>query len=209
MSFLQKHDRFNNRQSGHGNGPCQKSKSTHNFSIFLFTNSLKSLPLRAVSLFRSDKQVVHSYLRLHETAVGVLFHAVSRNHGQLQGLARFVGVRYNFSIKNNNSGAETCNFYPVSALEFDDFRSSCYFCLGMTSDGIFLFLCNVKPLKWKRYEKSFEGNGNCFLASAAFSLVDLQVGVGSCDGTSHVVCVLFLFLCHVGGFSCDDGNARV
>ena len=40
------HDRLNNRQSGHGNGPCQKSKSTHNFSIFLFTNSLKSLPLR-------------------------------------------------------------------------------------------------------------------------------------------------------------------
>lgn len=38
------HDRLNNRQSGHGNGPCQKSKSTHNFSIFLFTNSLKSLP---------------------------------------------------------------------------------------------------------------------------------------------------------------------
>ena len=38
------HDRLNNRQSGHGNGPCQKSKSSHNFSIFLFTNSLKSLP---------------------------------------------------------------------------------------------------------------------------------------------------------------------
>lgn len=30
------HDRLNNRQSGHG--PCQKSKSSHNFSIFLFTN---------------------------------------------------------------------------------------------------------------------------------------------------------------------------
>ena len=76
------------------------------------------MPLRAVSLIRSDKQVIHSDLRLHETAVSVLPYAIGRNHSQLQGLVRFVGVRNNFSIKNINSGAETCNFYPVSAPEF-------------------------------------------------------------------------------------------
>lgn len=53
--------------------------------------------------------------------MGVLLHAVGRNHGQLQGLARFVGVRNNFFIKNINSGAETGIFTIVSALEFDDF----------------------------------------------------------------------------------------
>lgn len=37
------HDRFNNRQSGHGHR--HKSLSNYNFSRFLFTNSLKSLPL--------------------------------------------------------------------------------------------------------------------------------------------------------------------
>ncbi len=42
MSFLQKHDRSNNRQSGHGHS--HKSKSNYSFSMFLFTNSLKSLP---------------------------------------------------------------------------------------------------------------------------------------------------------------------
>ena len=36
------HDRFNNCQSGHGHS--HKSLSNYNFSIFLFTNSLKSLP---------------------------------------------------------------------------------------------------------------------------------------------------------------------
>ena len=37
------HDRLNNRQSGHGHS--HKSLSNYNFSRFLFTNSLKSLPL--------------------------------------------------------------------------------------------------------------------------------------------------------------------
>ena len=36
------HDRFNNCQSGHGHS--HKSLSNYNFSIFLLTNSLKSLP---------------------------------------------------------------------------------------------------------------------------------------------------------------------
>jgi hypothetical protein len=36
------HDRFNNRQSGHGHS--HKSLSNYSFSIFLLTNSLKSLP---------------------------------------------------------------------------------------------------------------------------------------------------------------------
>ena len=114
--FFAKNDRFNNRQSGHG--PCHKSLSNQSFSIFLFTNLLKSLPLRVVSLIRSDKKVIHFRLRLHDAAVNVLLYAVCRNHSQLQGLARLVGVRYNFSIKNINLGAETYNFYPVSAPEF-------------------------------------------------------------------------------------------
>ncbi len=119
MSFLQKHDRFNNRQSGHGHS--HKSLSNQSFSIFLFTNLLKSLPLRVVSLIRSDKKVIHFRLRLHDAAVNVLLYAVCRNHSQLQGLARLVGVRYNFSIKNINLGVETDVFTIFSALEFDCF----------------------------------------------------------------------------------------
>jgi hypothetical protein len=33
-------------------------------------------------------------------------------------VSSFRPQRYNFFIKNVNSGAETCNFYPVSAPEF-------------------------------------------------------------------------------------------
>ena len=40
--FFAKNDRFNHRQSGHGHS--HKSLSNYNFSIFLFTNSLRSLP---------------------------------------------------------------------------------------------------------------------------------------------------------------------
>ena len=40
--FFAKNDRFNHRQSGHSHS--LKSLSNYNFSIFLMTNSLKSLP---------------------------------------------------------------------------------------------------------------------------------------------------------------------
>ena len=72
-----------------------------------------------------------------------------------------------------------------------------------------IFVSLQSEIRDNTFNRADDKTNNILLAFVALAFVDSQVGVGNVGGTSHVLCGLFLFMCHVGGFPYYYGDARV